>query len=225
MDVRKELIKLADDKMAEFSRKLNPAIEPNTILGIKTPLLRDVARELLKSGNYTDFLNDLPHKYFEENQVHGFVISLIKDFDECIIELEKFLPYIDNWATCDQTSPKVFKKNKDKLLPYIHKWIKSNEPYTVRFAVNMLMNHFLDDDFKSEYLDIVASVKSEHYYVQMVVAWYFATALAKQYDNAVKIIEQNKLDKWVHNKTIQKAVESYRVTPEHKEFLKSFKTP
>lgn len=225
MDVRNELINLADDKMAEFSRKQIPTLEPSSILGIKTPLLRNVARELVKSGNYIDFLNDLPHKYFEENQVHGFVISLIKDFDECIIELERFLPYIDNWATCDQTSPKVFKKNKDRLLPYIYKWIKSNEPYTVRFAVNMLMTHFLDDDFKSEYLDAVVSVKSDHYYVQMVVAWYFATALAKQYDDAIKIIEQNKLDKWVHNKTIQKANESYRVTPEHKEFLKKLKSP
>lgn len=223
MDVREELLALAETKMAEFSRKLNPTLEPSSILGIKTPLLRKVARELINSENCSDFLKDLPHKYFEENQVHCFAISMIKNFDECVKELEDFLPYIDNWATCDQTSPKVFGKNKEKLLDYINKWIKSDEPYTVRFAVNMLMQHYLDDDFKPEYLDIVSSIDSEHYYVQMVVAWYFATALAKQYEDAIKIIENKKLSKWVHNKTIQKAKESYRVTPEHKEYLKTLK--
>lgn len=221
--IKEDLLRLADDKMAEFSRKLNPAIPPESVLGIKTPELRAIAKELIKSGKYTDFLNELPHTYFEENQVHGFVISQIKDFDECIIKLEKFLPYIDNWATCDQTSPNVFKKNKDILLTYIEKWIKSDEPYTVRFAVNMLMQHYLDDDFKPEYLDTVAGINTDHYYVQMVMAWYFATALAKQYDSAVKIIENGVLDKWVHNKTIQKANESFRVNDEHKAYLKTLK--
>ena len=223
MNVREELISLADEKMAEFNRKLNPVLDDSTILGIKTPKLRELARKVSADECCCDFLRELPHKYFEENQLHGFVVSGIKDFDKCIAELEAFLPYIDNWATCDQTSPKVFKKNRNVLLPYIEKWIKSDEPYTVRFAVNMLMQNYLDDDFKPEYLDMVAGIKSEHYYVQMVIAWYFATALAKQYDYAIKIIEDKRLDKWVHNKTIQKANESYRVTEANKLYLKGLK--
>ena len=223
MNVREELISLADEKMAEFNRKLNPVLDDSTILGIKTPKLRELARKVSADECCCDFLRELPHKYFEENQLHGFVVSGIKDFDTCIAELEAFLPYIDNWATCDQTSPKVFKKNRNVLFPYIEKWIKSDEPYTVRFAVNMLMQNYLDDDFKPEYLDMVAGIKSEHYYVQMVIAWYFATALAKQYDYAIKIIEDKRLDKWVHNKTIQKANESYRVTEANKLYLKGLK--
>lgn len=223
MNITEQLEKIADLKMAEFSSKLNPTIDKDKFLGIKTPVLRDYAKNLSKADELNAFLDELPHKYFEENQLHGLSLSLIKDFDECINRLEAFMPYIDNWAVCDQTSPKVFKKNKDKLLPYIEKWIKLNEPYTVRFAVNMLMQHFLDDDFKPEYLNMVATIKSEHYYVQMVQAWYFATALAKQYDDAVQLIENNILSKWVHNKTIQKSVESFRITNEHKLYLKSLK--
>lgn len=223
MDIRKELENQANEKMAEFSSKLNPTLDKNLILGIKTPVLRTLAKELFNSGDYYDFINDLPHKYLEENQLHGFIISMTKDFNEAVAQLEAFLPYIDNWAVCDQTSPKVFKKNRKVLMPYIKKWLKSKEPYTVRFAVNMLMQHYLDEDFEQKYLDMVASIKTEHYYVQMVMAWYFATALAKQYDSAIKIIESQSLDKWVHNKTIQKSNESFRVTPEHKEYLKSLK--
>lgn len=223
MNVREELIKLSDEKMADFSYKLNPTLEREMFLGIKTPVLRDLAKKLSKADELNDYLDSLPHKYFEEYQLHGLALSLVKDFDECIKRLEAFLPYMDNWAVCDQTSPKCFKKNKEKLMPYIEKWIKADEPFTVRFSVNMLMQHFLDDDFKPEYLDMVAKIKSEHYYVQMVMAWYFATALAKQYDYAVKLIENNVLDKWVHNKTIQKSIESFRVTDKHKKYLRSLK--
>ena len=170
-----------------------------------------------------DFLDDLPHKYFDENQIHAFLISEIKDYDECISRLNQFLPYVDNWATCDQMSPKCFKKNHDLLPGQLLKWIGTNDIYTVRFAIVSYMSQFLDEDFDEEYLKIVASVKSDEYYINMAIAWYFATALAKQYEAALPYIENNKLDKWTHNKAIQKSIESYRVTDEHKQYLRSLK--
>ena len=178
---------------------------------------------LVKSNNYLSFLDELPHKFFEENQLHAFIISEIKDYDECILYLNKFLPYVDNWATCDQMSPKVFKKNHSKLLDQIKVWIKSSKTYTIRFGIGMLMQYYLDDDFKLEYLEMVSNIKSDEYYVNMMIAWYFATALAKQYDSTIKIIEGKKLDVWTHNKTIQKAIESYRITFEQKDYLRSLK--
>ena len=223
MTVYEELLKVKDDKYKEFQAKLVPNIDPDTILGVKTPEMRQIAKDIFNSKEKDAFLKDLPHKYYEENLVHFFIISMIKDFDECIREVETFLPYVDCWPVSDQATPRSFKKNHEKLLQYIKKWIKSKHLYTSRFGIRMLMNEFLGDEFKDEYAKLVASVKSDEYYLKMMVAWYFATALAKNYDETIKYIEERKLDDWVLKKTIQKAVESYRVTDEHKEYLKSFR--
>jgi 3-methyladenine DNA glycosylase AlkD len=212
-----------DGKYAEFQRKLQPTLQPGGIIGVRTPTLKKMAKQIKNDERCKDFLTELPHTYFEENQLHGFIISQISDFSNCICELEKFLPYIDNWATCDQTSPKVFKKHKEELIPYIYKWLKSEHVYTVRFAIGMLMQHFLDEAFKVEYIDMVTGVKSEEYYINMEIAWYMATALAKQWDYTIPYIENNKMEKWTHNRTIQKARESYRITDEQKEYLKKLK--
>ena len=223
MDLLSRLMEVKDDKYKSFQAKLVPNISADTILGIRTPEMKNIAKELFQSGDYESFLNDLPHKYYEENLIHFFVISMIKDFDICIKEVEKFLPYVNCWPVSDQASPKCFKKNHDKLLPYIKKWIKSKHVYTARVGIRMLMNEYLGDDFKEEYLDMVASVKGEDYYLKMMVAWYFATALAKRYDETVVYFENHKIDNWVHNKAIQKALESYRVTEEHKNYLRTLK--
>ena len=223
MSVYDRLKKYEDDKYKEFQAKLVPNISPDTILGVRTPDMRNIAKEVFKSDDKESFFNDLPHKYYEENLIHFFVISMIKDFDECIKEVEKFLPYVDCWPVSDQASPKVFKKNHDKLLPYIKKWIKSKHIYTARFGIRMLMNEYLGDDFKVEYLELVSKIKGDDYYLKMMVAWYFATALAKKYDETISIFENHILDEWVHKKAIQKAIESYRVTDEHKKYLRSLK--
>lgn len=223
MTVYEMLLSVKDDKYKEFQTKLVPNIEPDTIIGVRTPQMRDVAKKVFASDLKDAFLQQLPHKYYEENLVHFFVISMIKDFDECIAEVERFLPYVDCWPVSDQASPKSFKKNHSKLIKYIKKWIASDHVYTARFGMRMLMNEFLGDDFKEEYLELVASKKGDDYYLKMMVAWYFATALAKRYDESVKYIEERRLDEWIHRKAIQKAVESFRVTDEHKEYLKSFR--
>ena len=222
--IKEELFKLQDLKYRDMQIKIIPNIDSDTIIGVRTPDLRRLAKELLK-GDYKSFIEDLPHKYFDENQLHAFIISGIKDYDECLDCFNKFLPYIDNWATCDQQSPKVFNKNvnKDKVLKEIKKWIKSKNTYTIRFGIGMLMRNYLDKDFKPEYLELVSNIKSKEYYVNMMIAWFFATALAKQYDSTISYIKENKLDIWVHNKTIQKAIESFRITPEQKEYLRSLK--
>lgn len=213
-----------DEQYAQFQRKLIPGIAPGTIIGVRTPILRKLAKQIAKKEDYCKtFLEECPHESFEENQLHGFMISDMKNFEHCIRELEKFLPYINNWATCDQTSPKIFKKHKDELLPYIRKWLGSEHTYTVRFAIGMLMQYYLEDDFKPEYLAMVAGIKSEEYYVNMEIAWYMATALTKQWDAAILYIETKKMDKWVHNKTIQKAIESYRITDAQKQHLRTFR--
>lgn len=223
MSVYEKLLTVKDDEYREFQVKLVPNISPDSILGVRTPDMRKIAKEVSLSDERDSFLKELPHKYYEENLVHFFIISTIKDFDECIAAVETFLPYIDCWPVSDQSSPKVFKKNHNKLLPYIRKWIASDHVYTARFGIRMLMNEYLGDDFKEEYLELAASNKGEDYYLKMMVAWYFATALAKRYDESVKYIEERKLDEWVHKKAIQKAVESYRVSDEHKQYLKSFR--
>ncbi|MBQ9279326.1 MAG: DNA alkylation repair protein [Lachnospiraceae bacterium] len=222
-DIEKRLFELQDKKFNEFNKKLIPGMEDSYFIGVRTPALRAFAKEISKEEDTQSFLKELPHKYFDENQLHGFIISGEKDFKVCIEEVEEFLPYINNWATCDQTSPKVFKKHKKELLPYIEKWIKSEHTYTVRFAIGMLMQHYLDDDYDEKYPKLVAVVRSEEYYINMMIAWYFATALAKQYESILPYIEEKKLDNWTHNKAIQKACESYRITPEQKEYLKTFK--
>jgi 3-methyladenine DNA glycosylase AlkD len=223
MSVYERLLEVKDEGYRDFQAKLVPNISPDTIIGVRTPDMRAVAKEVFSSKERDEFLNDLPHKYYEENLVHFFVISLIKDFDECIAATERFLPYVDCWPVADQATPKSFKKNHEKLLPYIKKWIADEHVYTARFGIRMLMNEFLGDDFKEEYLEIVSSKKGDDYYLKMMVAWYFATALAKRYEETVPYLEDRRLDEWVHKKAIQKAIESYRVTDEHKEYLKSLR--
>ena len=222
-EVLEKLLKYRDEKYKQFQAKLVPNVDPNLILGVKTPDLRNIAKEIFNSDYKEKFLNEIPHKYYEENLLHMFVISLIKDFDLCVNYLNKFLKYVDCWPVSDQATPKIFKKNHEKLLPHINEWISSEHIYTARFGMRMLMNEFLDYDFKEEYLEIVANKKGDDYYLKMMIAWYFATALAKQYDSSIKYIENYKLDDWVHNKTIQKAIESFRVSDEHKEYLKSLR--
>ena len=222
-DIRRKLYELQDVPYRDFQAKLIPNIASESMIGVRTPALRKLAKELRKDPDIREFLQDLPHAFFDENQLHAFLISEMKDYTECLDQVRKFLPYIDNWATCDQMSPKVFKKHKAELLSSIGEWIRSDQIYTVRFAIGMLMQHYLDDDFDQEFLQMVSAVRSEEYYINMMIAWYFATALAKQYDAALPYIEQKRLEIWTHNKTIQKAVESYRITPEQKEYLKSLK--
>ncbi|MBO4882018.1 MAG: DNA alkylation repair protein [Lachnospiraceae bacterium] len=222
-EIREKLLALQDKEYRDFQAKLIPTVDPKRIIGTRTPQLRDLAKELVKSYDCSLFLDDLPHKYFDEDQLHAFILSRMKDYDRCMEETERFLPFIDNWATCDQMSPKIFKKHKAKLLEKVKVWIASDDTYTVRFGIGMLMEHFLDDDFDKAYPKMVAGVKSEEYYINMMVAWYFATALAKQYDAVIPYIEKKKLSSWNHNKAIQKSIESNRVTPEHKEYLRSLK--
>lgn len=222
-EIREELFRLQDTKYRDFQGKLIPTVAPDTVIGVRTPELRKYAKELLKREDIADFLNDLPHKYFDENQLHAFIISGMKDYDACVNEVQRFLPFVDNWATCDQMSPKVFKKHKKDLLEEINNWLNSGETYIIRFAVGMLMEHFLDEDFDKSYPEMVSKIRSDEYYVNMMTAWYFATALAKQYESILPYIEDKKLDVWTHNKAIQKSVESYRITPEQKEYLKTLK--
>lgn len=222
-NIIKELYKMQDKKYRDMQVKIIPNIDSNSIIGVRTPELRSFAKKLIKEDNYKEFLEELPHKYFEENQLHSFIISEIKDYNICISYINKFLPYVNNWATCDQLSPKIFKKNKEKLIKEIKVWIKSKEVYTIRFGIGMLMSYFLDEDFNESYLETISKIKSKEYYINMMIAWYYATALAKQYDSTIKYLENNKLDIWVHNKTIQKAIESYRITDNQKEYLRSLK--
>ena len=220
-EIRESLFRLKDAEYRAFQVKLIPTVKPETVIGVRTPELRKVAKEIVRRDDLSVFLEDLPHPYFDENQLHAFVLSEMKDYDRCIAALERFLPYVDNWATCDQMSPKVFRKHKRDLLEHIKCWLSSDECYTVRFGVGMLMEHYLDADFDPEYPALVAAVQSDEYYVKMMVAWYFATALAKQYDVVLPYIEEKRLDAWTHNKTIRKALESYRIDPERKAFLRS----
>lgn len=218
-----KLFSMQDNKYREFQTRLIPGTELDDVIGIRTPELRTFAKELVKAGETEEFLSELPHRYFDENQLHAFIISEVKEFDRAMELTEVFLPYVDNWATCDQLRPKAFRKNKDILLKKSKEWITSGRTYTIRFGIGMLMSHFLDDDFRPEYMELVAAVKSEEYYVNMMIAWYFATALAKQYETAVGYLENDRLPVWVHNKSIQKARESFRVSDEHKEYLNTLK--
>lgn len=221
--IEAELFRMRDEKYAAMQRKIIPTVEADRIIGVRTPVLRDFAKTLYKDDDAEAFLSCLPHRYFDEDQLHAFMISLEKNFDKCLAQVEAFLPFIDNWATCDQLSPKAFKKEAERLIPHICSWIRSDKTYIVRFAIGMLMQFFLDDRFSLEYPDMVAAVESDEYYVNMMVAWYFATALAKQYDEVLPYLEEHRLDEWTHKKTIQKAVESYRITPEQKAYLKTLR--
>lgn len=222
-EIQEELFRLQDEGYGDFQKKLIPTVDPDTIIGVRTPELRKYAKQLAKREDIREFLRALPHSYFDEYQLHAFIISGLKDYNRCLEEVSCFLPYVDNWATCDQMSPKVFKKHRQDLLAYIREWMDSSETYKVRFAVGMLMEHFLEEDFAVEYLEMTAGIRSQEYYVNMMVAWYFATALAKQYEAALPFLQDQRLDTWTHNKTIQKAVESYRISPEQKAYLKTLK--
>lgn len=223
--IYEKLYALRDEKYAAFQSKLTPNVSPDLFIGVRVPVVRTLAKELKKSNpeEVKEFLNELPHKYYDENMLHGILLSLMKDYKESIDKVNLFLPYVDNWAVCDIMSPVSFKKHKDELINEIPKWIKSEDEYAIRFGIEMLMSHYLDEDFKPDYLYLAASVKSDKYYINMMTAWYFATALAKQWEDAVKILTGHLLDPWVHNKTIQKAKESYRITIEQKEYLETLK--
>ena len=228
-EISKELFSLQDEKYRDFQIKLVPGITKEQMIGIRTPDLRALAKEIAATSETASaFLQELPHKYFEEKLIHFFIVALNKDFDKCINQVERFLPYVDCWPVCDQASPKVFKKNHEKLLPLVKNWISSDHIYTSRYGMRILMNEFLGEDFKTEYADLVVSRMSrkgeaEDYYLKMMAAWYFATALAKNWDQVLPFIEERRLDPWTHNKAIQKALESFRVSDEHKEYLRTFK--
>ena len=219
--IQSRLFALQDLKYREFQCKLMPTVAPERVIGVRTPELRKLAKELLKESETAEFLNTLPHSYYDENNLHGFLVEQIKDYNTVAAAINAFLPYVDNWATCDLMSPKVLKKHLPELLKEIQRWMASECTYTIRFGIGMLMAHFLDEDFAPEHLDWVTAIRSEEYYVNMMIAWYFATALAKQWDAVIPYIEQHRLDKWVHNKAIQKAVESYRITDEQKGYIRT----
>ena len=224
MDITQKLMEMRDEKHRDFTVKLIPNISKDNIIGVRLPKIRELSKELIKSGEYIFFINTLPHIYFEEYHLHSYIISEIKDIDAFAKEVERLLPYIDNWSVCDSLRPKCFLKDKEKALPYVKKWLESKHIYTQRFAIEMLMVHFLDKDFSKEYLDIVSNVEAEDYYLKMMIAWYFATALAKQYEVTLPYVENRCIkDKWTHNKAIQKACESHRISDDKKLFLKTLK--
>ena len=222
-DIQQRLFALRDEKYQKFTAGLIPSLPGELIIGVRAPALRALAKELKGSSEAEDFMKALPHEYYEENNLHAALIGHIRGFDACLQALEDFLPFVDNWSTCDALRPKALAKNKARLMERVQLWLRSGRTYTVRFAIGMLMSHFLDGDFREDYLALAASVRSEEYYIRMMQAWYFATALAKQYESALVYIEGWKLDAWVHNKSIQKARESFRVSLEHKEYLKTLK--
>lgn len=215
------LFKNQDEKYADFQSKLTPTVDRSLFIGVRTPILRSLAKEIYSTPKADEFLKSLPHKYYEENNLHAFLLERIKDYPTAIKAVEEFLPFVDNWATCDQMCLSIFKKNTDKLLPKISEWLLSNKTYTVRFGVGCLMGFYLDDKFKASQLILVRDVKSDEYYINMMRAWYFATALAKQWESTIPIIEEKSLDIFTHNKTIRKAIESNRITDEQKAYLRT----
>lgn len=223
MSIRERLFSAQDSGYRDFHARLVPNIEKERIIGVKTPVLREIAKEVSKSGEAEEFLKSLPHEYYEENNLHAFLIEQIRDFDRALYETERFLPYIDNWATCDSFLPKVFKKERGNILPKIYQWLESSHTYTVRYGIGLLMSLFLDDAFEKKYLEAVCGVRSDEYYIKMMIAWYFATALTKQYDSSISYIEQKRLDPWTHNKTISKACDSRRISGDTKAYLKSLR--
>ena len=221
--ILEKLFALQDKEYQAFQSKLMPTVLPETVIGVRTPLLRQLAKELAGTPQAESFLQSLPHKYYEENNLHAFLVEKIRDYDTALTETERFLPYIDNWATCDCFCPKVFAKHREELLVSIRRWLDSDKIYTVRYAMGMLMRYYLDEEFRLEYLVWVAGVHSEEYYLNMMRAWYFATALAKQPDATMPWLTERRLDVWTHNKTIQKAVESFRISPEMKQQLRELR--
>jgi len=221
--IREDLFKLQDLAYRDFHSRLVPVLDKNSIIGVRTPALKKYAKEVSGHLDIGLFLRDLPHTYYEENNLHAFIIASISDFDQCIEELNIFLPYVDNWATCDGLRPKCFALNKNKLLPIALGWINDERTYIRRFGIQIIMNFYLDESFDESFHQIISSIRSDEYYVKMMVAWYFATALAKQYDKTVVVLENRLLDKWTHNKTIQKAIESYRISDEIKDYLRTLR--
>ena len=222
-DVQKRLFEMQDIRYRDFHAKLVPTMEKDKFIGIRTPMLRKFASEFGKTEESKLFLKVLPHQYYEENNLHGLLIEQIRDYDKCLEELERFLPFIDNWATCDLLALHMMKKHRGVFIQEVYRWIESDQPYTIRFGISMLMRHYLDEEFKTEYPEKVAAIRSEEYYVNMMRAWYFATALAKQYEKVLPFLEKRQMDVWTHNKTIQKAIESYRITSEQKEYLRTLR--
>ena len=221
--LQERLFCLQDKQYAAFQAKLAPSVPEESIIGVRVPILRQFAKAYAHEDEHKHFLQELPHRFYDENMLHALLISQVKDYEECIRLTDRFLPYVDNWAVCDIMSPKVFAKHKEELLAKIKTWSQSSHVYTCRFGIETLMTHYLDKEFKTEYLEIPASVRSDEYYVKMMVAWFFATALAKQWEATIPYIEQKRLAPWTHNKTIQKSIESYRISPEQKEYLRSLK--
>ncbi len=221
--VQKELFALQDVEYRDFQAKLIPTMDKERVIGVRTPVLRAFAKAYGKTEEAKIFLQDLPHTYYEENNLHGLLIEQIKDYGECVTALDRFLPHIDNWATCDLLAVRVVKKHLEAFEKEIDRWLASDQTYTIRFGISMLMRYYLDAAFQIEYPEKVARVQSEEYYVNMMRAWYFATALAKQYEQILPFIEERRLDVWTHNKTIQKAIESYRITAEQKEYLRTLR--
>ena len=222
-EIQKQLFELQDMAYRDFHSRLMPDIDKETVIGIRVPMLRKYAKSIAGTELAEKFIKELPHCYYEENNLHMMLITGIKDYDRCLTEIERILPYIDNWATCDFPAPKCFENHKEDLLPVIKRWIASSETYTIRYGIGMLMRLYLDADFDPEYVRIVAEVKSDEYYVNMMIAWYMATALTKQWDAVIPYIEEHRMSDWVHRKTIQKAVESYRITDEQKKYLKGYR--
>ena len=222
-EIQKHLFELQDMAYRDFHSRLMPDIDKETVIGIRVPVLRKYAKSIAGTELAEKFIKELPHRYYEENNLHMMLITGIKDYEKCLSEIERFLPYIDNWATCDFPAPKCFENHKEDLLPVIKRWIASSETYTIRYGIGMLMRLYLDEDFDPEYVRIVAEVKSDEYYVNMMIAWYMATALAKQWDAVIPYIEEHRMSDWVHRKTIQKAVESYRIADEQKKYLKGYR--
>lgn len=222
-DIRSRLFDMRDEKYQQFNSSLIPNVNSKLVIGVRTPELRKYASELARREDIGSFLSALPHEYFEENQLHAFIIEKTKDYDKCLAQVEDFLPFIDNWATCDQCAPKVLLKNPERLIEAVRRWISSDKAYTVRYGIGMLMRAYLDDRFSPEYPKLVAAVESQEYYVNMMRAWYFATALAKQYEAVIGYFEEGRLDEWTNNKSIQKACESYRVSDERKAYLRTLK--
>lgn len=221
--VQAELFEMQDLTYRDFHATLMPTIDKETVIGVRTPMLRAYAKNFGKTADAVTFLEVLPHKYYEENNLHGLLIEQIKDYPACIAAIERFLPYVDNWATCDMIALRTMKKHLDVFIQEVYRWMASDHPYIVRFGIGMLMRYYLDEQFKPEYPEKVAEIKSDEYYVNMMRAWYFATALAKQYDQILPYLEEKKLDTWTHNKTIQKAVESYRIAAEQKCYLRTLR--
>lgn len=221
--VRQRLFEMQDESYRDFHTKLMPTVDKETVIGVRSPQVKKFAKEFYKSGDYESFLKSLPHEYYEENNLHAALIGFEKDYDSAIKLLDEFLPFVNNWATCDMMKISVFKKHLPELYTKIPDWLSSENPYAVRFGIKMLMDCFLGENFTAECAELVGAVSREEYYVKMMVAWYFATALAKNYDEVIPYLENNRLEKWTHNKAIQKSIESYRITDEQKKYLRTLK--